>query len=149
MVEFRRSGFTISTDPARLDLTAIHGFLSKEAYWSTNIPIDILERAVKQSLCFGVYQDSPTERQVGFARVISDYATFAYLCDVFVISEFQGEGLGKWLIECITTYPELQGLRRWMLATRDAHGLYEKYGFSPLAKPERWMEIVKANIYNR
>jgi len=130
--------YEISVDPARLDLAVIYRYLSEEAYWSPGIPREIVERAVANSLCFGVY--TAAGAQVGFARLITDRATYAYLADVFVLSEYRGQGLSKRLMEAIIAHPELQGLRRWMLATRDAHSLYARYGFTPLAKPERVME---------
>lgn len=145
-METRRGHFIISTFPHRLDIGVIHAYLSEESYWAEEIPRDIVEESIKHSLCFGLYLD---ERQVGFARVITDRATFAYLCDVFVIKEFQGQGLGTWLVETVMAHPDLQGLRRFLLATRDAHGLYSKVGFKPLASPERIMEIRVPDIYRR
>jgi GNAT superfamily N-acetyltransferase len=137
--EYKRDDFTISTDPARLDLPWIHDYLTNAAYWSRGITFPVFQKSVQNALCFGVYHKL---KQVGFGRVISDYATFAYLGDVFIDEGYRGQGLGKWLVECVRGYPELQGLRRWMLVTRDAHGLYQRYGFSPLEHPERIMEIV-------
>ena len=131
-----RDGYVISTDPARLDVDVIHRFLT-ESYWAAGVPRDVVKRSIEQSLPFGLYTEN---RQIGFARVITDRATFAYLADVFVLDEFRGEGLGKWLIEVVVSHSELAGLRRWMLATRDAHGLYRKSGFTELSQPERWME---------
>jgi len=147
--ESHRPGFVLSTDPARLDIIAIHHFLSTEAYWCLGIPRPVLERAIAHSLCFGVYKDGASEQQAGFARVISDYATYAYICDVFILREYRGLGLGKWLVSCIRSHPNLQGLRRWSLATRDAHGLYAQFGFQPLSNPERWMQIVDPDVYKR
>ncbi len=150
--EAQRPGFSLSTDPARLDIPLIHHFLSSEAYWSPGIPREVVEQAIAFSLCFGVYA-SPTpglpERQAGFAWVITDYTTYAYLCDVFILAEFRGQGLGKWLVSCIRGHPNLQGLRRWSLATRDAHGLYAQFGFQPLSNPERMMQIVDPEVYRR
>jgi GNAT superfamily N-acetyltransferase len=137
--EFKQGDFTISTDPSRLDLPWIHNYLTNEAYWARGITFPVFQRSVENALCFGVYHQS---KQVGFGRVISDYATFAYLADVFVDEGYQKQGLGKWLVECIRSYPELQGLRRWMLVTSDAHGLYQQFGFKSLEHPERMMEIV-------
>lgn len=137
---------TISTDKSLLDLQLIHNYLSKESYWAKNIPMEIVERSVKNSLCFGVFEDG---LQIGFARVISDYATFAYLADVFILPEHRGKGYSKQLIDFIRNYPDLQGLRRWMLATLDAQGLYRKFGFTGLSKPERLMEITVADLYLR
>ncbi|CCH56590.1 GCN5-related N-acetyltransferase [Fibrisoma limi BUZ 3] len=129
-------GYTISTDKTKLDVTLIHQFLSQESYWAANIPREIVERSIKGSLCFGVYLDG---QQVGFARVITDEATFAYLADVFILSEHRGKGLSKQLMETISAWPTLQGLRRWILATRDAHTLYEQFGFKVLDTPEIFM----------
>lgn len=147
--ESQRPGFVLSTDPARLDIAAIHSFLSTEAYWCLGIPRLVLESAIAHSLCFGVYKTGMPEQQAGFARVISDFATFAYLCDVFILREYRGLGLGKWLVSRIQAHPNLQGLRRWSLATRDAHGLYAQFGFRPLSSPERWMQIVDPDVYKR
>lgn len=137
--EFSQGEFTISSDPVRLDLVWIHDYLANEAYWARGISYQVFQESVENSLCFGVYYQSA---QVGFGRVISDYATFAYLADVFIDENQRGKGLGKWLVECILEYPELQGLRRWMLLTSDAHGLYEQYGFSPVLRPGNVMEKV-------
>jgi len=133
----------VSLDPGRLDLDLIHGFLS-QTYWARGIPREIVERAVRNSLCFGLYEG---ERQVGFARVITDEATFAYLADVFVIESHRGRGLAKVLIAAVVAEPRLQGLRRWMLATRDAHSLYARFGFEPLAVPGRFMELHAPDVY--
>ena len=137
--------YEISTDPARIDLSVVHGFLS-QSYWSPGVPVDVLQRGIENSLCFGIYRG---KTQVGFARVITDRATFAYLADVFVLESHRGLGLSKWLMECIMAHPDLQDLRRWMLATRDAHELYRKYGFTPLAKPDRIMEKHDPEVYSR
>ncbi len=137
--------FHISTDKALLDLTLIHHFL-QDAYWSKNIPIDIVEKSIENSVCFGVYKAA---RQVGFARVVTDFATFAYLGDVFILAPFQGLGLAKWLMETIMAYPELSGLRRWMLVTKDAQLFYEKFGFVQLKVPDYLMEISDPDIYSR
>ena len=134
--EWHRDGFTISTDPARLDRDAIYAFLST-SYWARGIPRDVMERSIAHALPFGIYEG---ERQVGFARVVTDRATVGYLGDVFVLEPWRGRGLSQWLVQCVLEHPELQGFRRWFLLTRDAHGLYEKYGFTPLAAPDRWME---------
>jgi GNAT superfamily N-acetyltransferase len=136
--------FTISTDPTRLNLDTIYAFLT-QSYWAEGIPREIVEQSIRNSLCFGAYEDN---RQVGFARIITDYATFAYLADVFVLESHRGLGLSRLLMECIVSHPQLQTLRRWMLATRDAHSLYEKYGFRPLQKPERFMELHNPDVYN-
>ena len=134
--EWRRGEYLISTDMNRLDLAVVHGFLTT-SYWAAGIPLEIVKKSIEHSLSFGVYWG---EQQVGFARVITDYATFAYIGDVFILEEFRGRGLSKWLMEVIADHPELQGLRRWVLLTRDAQGLYEKTGFVRPKTPERYME---------
>jgi N-acetylglutamate synthase-like GNAT family acetyltransferase len=144
--EWTRGEFVISTDRARLDVDAVHRFLSTDSYWSQGIPLEVVRRAIDNSLPFGVYRHNEL---VGFARVTTDRATFAYLADVFIVEAMRGQGLSKWLMECIMAHPELQGLRRWMLATRDAHGLYTQSGFTPLKTPERMMEKVDPDIYRR
>jgi GNAT superfamily N-acetyltransferase len=143
--EWRRGEYVISTDPSRLDVSAIHAFLTA-AYWAEGVPIEVVRRSIEGSLAFGLYQG---EQQIGFARVVSDYATFAYIGDVFVVEGFRGRGLARWLMEVIVGHPRLQGLRRWLLATRDAHGLYRTVGFTPLAAPERWMERRFSDVYRR
>jgi GNAT superfamily N-acetyltransferase len=145
-VEYTRGEFTISTDKNRLDLGVIHGYLSEESYWAKGIPLEIVTRAIEHSLCFGVYHNA---QQIGFARLITDYTTFAYLADVFIIEQYRGQGLSKWLMESILKHPDVQGLRRWMLATRDAHGLYKQFGFEPLADPSRIMQIANLDIYQK
>ncbi|RJP48279.1 MAG: N-acetyltransferase [Anaerolineaceae bacterium] len=135
-MEWKRDNFTISDDASRLDLDAIADFLSR-AYWAETRPRDVIERSVQHSLNIGVYDG---KRQIGFARVVTDRAVFAYLCDVFIHEGYRGQALGKWMMECIVNHPELQGLRRWCLVTRDAHGLYNQFGFAELNNPERWME---------
>jgi GNAT superfamily N-acetyltransferase len=144
VTESRRGEFLVSTDPARLDLDVIHGFLTN-CYWANGIPREVVARSIKHSLCFGIYDGSGA--QVGFARVISDFATVAYLGDVFVLKSHRGRRLSTWMMECIIQHPRLQGLRRWILLTRDAHGLYEKFGFTPLKAPERYMELHRADRY--
>jgi GNAT superfamily N-acetyltransferase len=134
----RREGYEISTDDQRLDRALIHRFLHDDSYWATGVPRDVVDRAITNSLCFGLYGDNG---QVGFARVVTDRAAIAYLADVFVLEEHRGRGLGKWLIETVMAHPDLQGLRRFFLGTADAHALYERYGFRPLAEPGRMMEI--------
>ena len=141
--EWRRDEYLISTDCALLDLPTIHGFLTA-SYWAAGIPLDTVRRSIEHSLAFGLYH---RDRQIGFARVITDHATFAYLADVFVLEAHRGQGLGHWLIETILAHPELQGLRRWTLATRDAHALYRSAGFTPLQAPERWMERHFPKVY--
>lgn len=136
---------TISTDKARLDIQLIHNYLSEQSYWAKNIPLVTVERSIEHSVCFGVYL---ADKQIGFARVISDCATFAYLCDVFVLPGYREKGVAKKLMEFIKEHPGLQGLRRWMLATLDAHSLYQQFGFTDIAKPERLMEISTTSIYS-
>ena len=142
---YHKDDFTVVTDPSKLDVVAIHRYLTR-AYWSEGIPQHIGEKALANSLCFGLFQGT---QQIGLARVVTDRATYAYLCDVYVLEEFRGKGLGVWLMECVTSHPDLQGLRRFSLATRDAHGLYEKFGFAALKKPQSLMEIVHHDIYLR
>lgn len=141
----RRETFTISTDPARLDVDFLHTFLSQEAAWARGIARETLERAITHSLCFGLYE---SERQIGFARVISDYATYAYLDDVFVLAEFRGRGLGVWLMECIVAHPQLQGLRRFGLTTMDKQEFYARFGWRALYYPERHMEKMPPSYYS-
>jgi len=143
--EWKRNELLISTDPARLDLEAIHAFLVR-AYWCEGIPRELVQRALRHSLCFGL---NDAGNQVGLARVVTDHATFAYLCDVYVLESHRGRGLGKWLIDCVLRHPQLQGLRRFSLVTRDAHELYAPYGFQPLAAPDRHMEIHAPDVYRR
>jgi GNAT superfamily N-acetyltransferase len=138
------SAYEISTDPARLDVDAIHAFLT-QSYWSPGIPRATVARAIANSLCFGVFWQG---QQVGFARVVTDKTTFAYLCDVYVLEAHRGHGLSKQLMSHVMKHPDLQGLRRMMLATRDAHGLYSQYGFTALAAPDRIMEVLKPDIYS-
>jgi GNAT superfamily N-acetyltransferase len=143
--EWRQGEYVISTDQSRLDVPLIHAFLTA-SYWAEGIPTEVVQRSIAGSLAFGVYQG---ERQIGFARVVTDYATFAYIADVFILEEFRGLGLARWLMEVIAAHPQMQGLRRWMLATRDAHGLYRAVGFVPLGAPERWMERRFPDVYRR
>jgi GNAT superfamily N-acetyltransferase len=138
-----RGEFDVSTDLARLDLAMVHNFLAN-SYWAAGIPFETVQRSVQHSICFGVYKAGT---QVGFARVISDRATFAYVADVFILPDYRGQGLSKWLMECIMAHPDLQGLRRWALVTRDAHGLYRHFGFMELESPERWMERHDPEVY--
>lgn len=136
--------FQISTDKSRLDIPMIHQFLSQEAYWCKGIPLETLQRSIENAMCFGVFCG---EHQVGFARVISDFATIAYLGDVFILPEYRGQGLSKMLMTEVMNHPDLQGLRRWILLTGDAHGLYRQFGWTDLAKPDRWMERHDAGVY--
>lgn len=130
-----KDDFIISADKNKIDVEYVHAFLT-QSYWSPGIAIEKVKSAIEGSLCFGVYKN---DVQVGFARMITDQSSFAYLCDVFIDEKYRGKGLGKWLIEAILAHPGLQGLRRIMLATRDAHKLYEKCGFTSITNPERWM----------
>jgi GNAT superfamily N-acetyltransferase len=142
--EYQRGEYVISTDPDRLDLDVIHGFLTN-CYWAKGIPRETVARCIEHSLCFGIYDGSGS--QVGFARVISDFATIAYLGDVFVLDSHRGRGLSRWLLECIMQHPALQGMRRWILLTRDAHGLYSKFGFTPLKSVGSYMELHRPDVY--
>ncbi len=144
IMEYRRGEFLISTSRERLSLDVVHGFLTN-CYWAKGIPREVVVRSIEHALCFGVYDGEGA--QVGFARVISDFATTAYLGDVFVLEAYRGRGLGKWLMECIIQHPSLQNLRRWILTTRDAHGLYSQVGFTPVKAPERFMELHQPNVY--
>ena len=140
--EWHLDEYTISTEPSRLDVSLIHDYLSNTSYWASGRTLALVQRSIENSLCFGLYKTGAAARrqQIGFARVVTDYATFAWLADVFVLKEYRGQGLAKWLIEVIVAHPELQGFRRWLLATRDAHELYRRFGFSELDDPGRWME---------
>ena len=138
--EWQRGAYLVTTDKSRLDLEMIHGFL-KTSYWAAGIPAEVVRCSVENSLTFGLFRGG---EQVCFARVVTDYATFAYLADVFVLEPHRGQGLGRWMMEVVFSHPELQGLRRWMLATRDAHGLYSEYGFTELENPQIFMEKYSA-----
>ncbi len=140
-----RGELEASTDPRKIDIGMVHHFLTN-SYWAKGIPLETVRRSIEHSLCFGVYKSN---RQVGFARVVSDYATYAYLADVFVLQEHRGQGLSRWLMECIMAHTELQGLRRWALITRDAHDLYRKFGFTDLQNSQRWMERHDPDVYAR
>ena len=137
MTEWTHGEYTISTDRSRLNLAVVHGYLSTESYWAQGRTQAVVEKAIENSLCFGVYH---LEQQIGFARLVTDYATYAYLPDVFILPAHQGGGLGKWLVQSILGAPEVQMVKRWLLHTRDAHGLYAQFGFTPLASPEMVME---------
>ena len=143
-MQIHNDEYTLSTDKSRLDLPSIHGFLSTQAYWCLNIPFATVKQSVENSFCFGVYQG---DRQVGFARVITDFATIAYLGDVFILQEHRGKGLSKRLIAEIMTHPDLQGMRRWILLTGDAHELYRQYGWKPIANPNLYMEVANPDVY--
>src|SRR5260221_837630 len=140
----QKGDYIISTDKDKLDVAFIHDFLSKKAYWCLDIPFETVKRSVENSLCFGLYHG---DGQVGFARVITDYATIAYLGDVFIILDHRGNGLSKWMLEQIMGFPDLQGLRRWILLTSDAHELYRQFGWGAVASPEKYMELVDPNVY--
>ena len=145
--EFRLDPWLVSTDPDRLDLTIIHHWLSTASYWAEGVPFEVVERGFRHSCAFGVYGEDGA--LAGWARVVTDYATFAYLADVFILPPQRGRGLGKLLVEAALAHPALQGLRRWLLMTRDAHGLYEQYGFTALKKPQNAMELHNPEIYLR
>jgi len=140
-----KGDYEISTDPARIDAVMVHEFLTN-SYWAKGIPLETVRLSIENSIPFGLYHG---RQLVGFARIISDRATFAYLADVFVLPSHRGRGLSRWLMECIVSHPDLQGLRRWMLATQDAHGLYAKFGFKPIRNSESWMERYDSEIYTR
>lgn len=143
--KYKRGDFIISTDKSGLDIRVIHNFLSN-SYWAKGRPLKTMKQAIDNSLCFGLYYKNSSMSkadQIGFARVITDYATFAYIADVFILEEYRGKGLSKWLMEIILDYDKLKNLKRWSLATRDAHGLYEKFGFHNLKNPENFMEMSK------
>ncbi len=144
VTEYRRGEFLISTSSDRLDLDVIHSFLTN-CYWAKGIPREVVVRSIEHALCFGIYDRNGA--QVGFARVISDFATIAYVGDVFVLETHRGQGLGRWLMQCIMQHPTLQNLRRWILTTRDAHGLYAQVGFTPVKAPERFMELYRPSVY--
>lgn len=145
LIETRQDEYLVSTDPAKLQPEKVHAFL-KDAYWSPGIPLATVKKALSNSLCFGLYHKG---EQVGLSRVVTDYSTFAYLCDVYVLERHRGKGLGQWLVECVMTHPELQNLRRFMLATRDAHGIYANFGFTSLKSVERMMERHDPDVYKR
>lgn len=151
-MEFTKDRFYISTENEKMDIDFIHSFLSR-SYWAEGISKEIIRRSIEGALCFGVFENNkqamPDGRQVGFARMITDRATFAYLADVFIIEEYRGLGLSKWLMEIIMSHPDLQGLRRMMLATRDAHELYKKFGFTLLNNVDRWMQIHDPDVYKQ
>jgi GNAT superfamily N-acetyltransferase len=138
--------YTVSTDKKQLQLEVIHHYLSNDSYWAAGIPLETVKRSIENSLNFGVYHG---QKQVGYARVITDYATTAYLADVFILPQHRGKGLSKLLMKNIMNYPQVQGLRRWILATRDAHGLYAQFGWTAMKKPDKWMELHNPDIYKR
>ncbi len=140
------AGYDISTDPGRLDIDVIYRFLAEDSYWSPGIPRPVVEKAIANSLCFGVYRSA---EQVGFARIVTDRSTFALLADLFILEAHRGKGLSKRLMESIVAHEDLQGLRRLLLLTSDAHGLYSQFGFTPLAAPARFMEVLRPDIYRK
>jgi GNAT superfamily N-acetyltransferase len=141
--EWQRGEYTISTNNNRLDIHTIHDFVANQSYWAQGRSIETMQRALDNSLNFGLYKQN---LQIGFARVVTDYATFAWIADVFVLPDYRGRGFSKWLMEVILSHPELQAFRRWVLATKDAHTLYARFGFIPLHRPERWMERPDPNM---
>jgi GNAT superfamily N-acetyltransferase len=143
--KWQRNEYHISTDANQIDVDVVHQFLVS-SYWAKDLPLDVLQRSLRNSLIFGLYKEN---EQIGLARVITDYATFAYIADVFVLPHYRGQGLGKWLIETIVSHPELQGLRRWLLITKDAHELYRKFGFTELNNPARFMDKWNPDIYQQ
>lgn len=143
--EEKKENFLISTDKAKLDINAVHNYLTN-SYWAEGIPLETVKKSIQNSDCFGVYEN---DKQVGFARVISDNATIGYLGDVFILEPYRGKGLSKWLMECIMKHPELQGFRRWILLTKDAHELYRKYGFKDIERPDRYMELTNPDVYRK
>jgi GNAT superfamily N-acetyltransferase len=136
----------LSTDAGEMDVDAIHAYLAGESYWARGIPRDVVARAVRNSVCVGVFD---RDAQVAFARVVTDRATFAYLCDVYVLESHRGRGIGKRMMEAVDAHPELRGLRRWSLVTKDAHGLYGRFGWTPVDRPERFMERTDPDVYTR
>ena len=144
-MEISEKGFIFSDDKELLQIDSIHHYLSTESYWAKNIPLETVQRSIENSLCFGIYKDN---RQIGFARWITDKATFAWLCDVYIEKDYRGKGLSKKLMSFMIFHPDLQGLRRYQLATLDAHGLYEQFGFSQIQNPEKQMGIVIPNAYS-
>jgi len=140
--------FFITTDSVKINLNTVHQFLSQESYWAKDVPLEIVKRSIENSLCFSVFYK---DQQIGFARVITDKATFAYLADVFIIKEYRGRGLSKWLLQTIHAHPELQGLRRWLLGTKDAHDLYTQFGWSSITEEQyrRFMQLHNANVYKQ
>ena len=144
-LSLQKNEYYISTDKSKLDIDAIHDFLSTKAYWCLNIPKEKVGISIENSFCFGLYEN---KNQIGFARIITDFSTIAYLGDVYILEEYRGKGLSQWLMETIMNFPELQGLRRWILLTGDAHELYRKYGWTDLADSSKWMELHNKNVYS-
>jgi GNAT superfamily N-acetyltransferase len=148
MYSAQKGEFLISTDPSLLSIDTIYYFLSNDSYWAKGVPREVVEKSIANSLCFGLYHSN---KQIGFARLVTDKATFAYLADVFILEEYRGKGLSRWLVETIQAHPELQGLRRWMLGTRDAHGLYEKMGWTRFDEEvsKRFMQRHFKDVYQK
>jgi GNAT superfamily N-acetyltransferase len=144
-VKAEKGEYLLSTDKSKLDLKMIHEFLSTESHWAKNIPYERVKKSIENSLCFGLYHN---EKQIGFARVISDYSTIAYLGDLFILKDHRGMGLSRWMLEVIMNHPDLTGLRRWILVTKDAHDVYQQYGWAMVARPENWMEIHDPDAYS-
>jgi GNAT superfamily N-acetyltransferase len=144
MMVWQKGPFYITTEEEKMDIAYIHRFLSRDSYWAENIPVETVRKSISGSICFGIFEK---EKQLGFARVITDYATFGYLADVFIDEIYRGCGLSKWLMEAIMAHPELQGFRSWMLATKDAHGLYTQFGFRALEEPGRFMRKSNPDVY--
>lgn len=142
--EERKDNYLISTDKTKLNISLIHDFLCNHSYWANGIPLETVKTAIENSVCFGVYEG---DMLAGFARVITDKSTFGYIGDVFILDGYRGKNLSKWLMDCIMKHPELQGFRRWIILTRDAHGLYKKYGFTPVKKPGNYMENHTPDVY--
>ena len=142
-----KKGFSISTDKLKLDISFIHNWLSKKSYWCPGIPMHLVKRAIENSLCFGVY--NPEGKQVGFGRVITDFTTFAWVTDVFIIKKYRGQGLSRFLMDCALNHPDLKTIRRWLLGTSYAHGLYKKLGFEPLDEPDNFLTIHISNMYQK
>lgn len=145
-MKLKKDNYLISTDNSRINIELVHDYLCNHSYWAEGIPIETVKRSIENSLCFGVYS---YDTQIGFARVVSDFATYAYLADVFIVPKERGKGLSKWLMKAIIDHPKLQGLRRFVLATKDAHGLYEQFGFILYPNPERLMVISKTDVYGK
>ena len=146
--EATKENYLISTNPVLIDINAVHQYLAEESYWAKGIPLATVEKSITHSLCFGLYENG---KLIGFARLVTDRTTFAYLCDVFILPAHQGKGLGKWLMQTIHSHPDLQGLRRWMLATRDAHGLYAQFGWTPFDEElgKRFMQLHNPHVYSQ
>lgn len=149
--EVYKNNFFISTDKLKIDVDVVHHYLSNESYWAKNISLELIKISIENAVCFSMYkineQTKAIEQQIGFARVITDCATFGYLADVFIANEYRGKGLSKWLMQTILAHPQLQGFRRWLLATLDAHGLYAQFGFKPIENPERYMRLTVVENY--